>query len=137
MALGAGSALSFIMFWLMHINLALKQYQTEIIQRFNLAVTANFLPGLDTGQPLTPMQFTSAEELDGYFLTHVNYMLSGAAHTVKNKSNFHQFNQIFPYVELVKVMGAKKDCGSPVSNVVSNNTMASKGLDVNNETYQR
>ena len=73
----------------MHIAFAERQYQTENMFFFNVAVTKNFLPKMDVEKHLAPMQFTEKDQLIEYFTKNVNYMMKGASNKMKQKSNFH------------------------------------------------
>jgi hypothetical protein len=119
--LGATSSITFLVFWLLHIFLAVSQYNISKQLLFNFAFTRNVLPEINIAKHLSPKIFTSIDDLNNFFLLNVNSMMKDASTNVTFKSQFHKLNTLLPYVRFVTVRGKKKECGSVVANMISYN----------------
>lgn len=51
---GGINTIAFIVFAVMHISLALTQYNVADMVRFNHAITKSLFPGIDIYKPVTP-----------------------------------------------------------------------------------
>ena len=86
---GAVGTIMFMFFAVMHVSLALIQYDIGNMCTLNYAITQALYPGVDVYKPLAPRQFVTIYELEQYFLHDVNDMFAGASTNVTEKSYFH------------------------------------------------
>ena len=100
---GGVSTLMFMFFAIMHVSLALIQYDISNMCTLNYAITKSLFPKVDIYKPLAPVQFMSIYELEEYFLKDVNSMFQDASYNKTDKAFFHMMNHIVPYLKLTNI----------------------------------
>lgn len=103
---GLISTVLYLYFQIMHISLAYSQYDPLAMQLMNEAVTKSLIPNIDVSVPLAPMQFTSRDDMERYFLNDVNNLFSFASAKTEEKEYFHQVNHIYPFMKLTNIQSA-------------------------------
>ena len=79
----------FIVFFVMHISLSVKQYDVTQMNKFNQAVTYSLFPDIDVNVHLSPKQWTSKESMHDYFEQKVSKLFEGASYNDESYSYFH------------------------------------------------
>jgi hypothetical protein len=100
---GTVGTVMFMFFAVMHVSLALIQYDISNMCTLNYAITKSLFPGVDVYKPLAPRQFMTIYELELYFLEEVNSMFADASDNKTDKAYFHKMNHIIPYMKLTNV----------------------------------
>jgi hypothetical protein len=93
----------FMFFAVMHVSLALYQYDIGNMCTFNYAITKSLFPKVDVYTPLAPMQFMTIYEMEEYFLENVNSMFSDASENKTDKAFFHKMNHLVPFLKLTNI----------------------------------
>ena len=116
MQFGLFSTAMFILFYGGHVYLSYLQYQCYNMVSFNMSLTQSLLPGIDPATVISSKQFLTVEEMEEYFLIHVNERMSGASDAIDDKPIFHRFNHMVPFIKMTTIQGKEVECGSTRAN---------------------